>query len=1313
MPYVGVVLMLSEWVDFHWEVNGKIYDFSMPGGGFVSFENLIEVLGIVDGTYSAENEAEIEEQIADGMLDVAASEAAKKFVADVESVKFSSPDLLWVGKIATETTVGALKEANGLEVEYSAELTEEKIAEINDTAVESGDWALISILPFDTEETLTVTMKTGEVFEINVTDSHAVTDYTEIGTGKDYVIYVDQVTNGVHQYYALKNDGSSVAVANNDLDALGNEFIWNYDLDGTACWLQNGSSIYLEPDWSRVVGDNPGGRYLWIRQKQNGNGFEIYGNTWTSNYLQWDATNGFKISYSSDVAIKFYLRDPIQFNFSVATNNENYGTVSCNNLVTDIDKKNIADIVATPAEGCYFVGWRLGEQALTGYESTIPAGGLAFTDDNQVLTAVFAKNYTSPATQDINEWVDSLLGNPLEADKTAHVYDYDNRIYEIELSASTSRYTIEDDISIEFITDISRSMYFPETLLNEQDLTVNGSINLGRWLLDNGDPGEVYYVIGDIDNTATMYAVYFSGNDYFTRWSYVDASYYLPYDNASTSQRIKTVCEVSNGRTTINVTNQVYSGKGQSASNLQTLTGKIYTADPKPAKDTADWDRLSYLTAAVNAASRAIYALDPGAKIGLVTFASSASGGTLYGIEDQDAFYNALRTIQPVGGTNQAAAFNLINRSNPPVFSTNSGRKQIALLITDGAPQGTTWDAIERDAGTTKANDVEVWTLGLGLERVGNNKQKLMDLASNGGYAGNAEDANQLVTEVENILQQMLTKATVVGEISDTVNSAFYPVDSSGQPIEAGYYYADTNGGDVTKHSKAPSDVNQPYYEWLNDNGTWTVTYYNQDIKWPDQGGWNESFYIKAKEDFMGGNTVPTNSGFDNRVEANRIKHRGSSTGYYWLKEDHSSFRVDFDSPHVNVDELSLNENSTEWTVYLGTDVDPAAELRELWNKIRVNQVVKENGIDDEVITITNKNQMYYSDALDNDAASPNRNNETLPLSYFITNSDIVNGLIRQLDNGQTTATASMTYRYLSYAHSGGNYGSFDIVLTKTVNQEAADDNAPQNHETKETGQNREVYTLTVTYNPVNNGASETYDHTTIGYSAGKIADGYDGTTGQLLLSENTHKIHVFARDLEIQKKDVGNRQLIDTAKFKLYRTAKKVIDPETGLETNDYETGTEDLKIGEITKKVVPIDDELTTTGGKITVKDLSYAPDGTYYLVETKAPDGYTMPAEPIEMHLYLDDAYTHYLAPHDSITKAQTVDNPYNWTQSVNRFVYNSSENAEINGTKITIEVLNTPGVVLPFTGGPGTWIFSILGSILILGAGVLLWRRRRMI
>ena len=124
-------------VDFHLGV----YSYSIHGGSCISLRELFEVLGI------------------------------KADAEGVKSVAFSDPSLVWVGKVKEAGTVGELKEANGLEVEYSAELTEEQIAEINARTVEAGEWAMISLKPFDTEESLTVTMKDGKAFTIQVTDA--------------------------------------------------------------------------------------------------------------------------------------------------------------------------------------------------------------------------------------------------------------------------------------------------------------------------------------------------------------------------------------------------------------------------------------------------------------------------------------------------------------------------------------------------------------------------------------------------------------------------------------------------------------------------------------------------------------------------------------------------------------------------------------------------------------------------------------------------------------------------------------------------------------------------------------------------------------------------------------------------------------------------------------------------------------------------------------------------------------------------------------------------------------------------------------
>ena len=182
-------------VDFEYSVDGQVYQFSLPGGGFVSFTQLVEVLGIFGDTNTDENGDEngsaitenaegnaanevVEENDVNSdtyapltLGDVEVGEVTRKFVADVASVEFSSPSLVDVSKIENESTVGQIKENRGLECEYSAELTEEQIAEINAQTVKAGDWALISVSPFTSEETLKVTMKDGEVFTIQVTDA--------------------------------------------------------------------------------------------------------------------------------------------------------------------------------------------------------------------------------------------------------------------------------------------------------------------------------------------------------------------------------------------------------------------------------------------------------------------------------------------------------------------------------------------------------------------------------------------------------------------------------------------------------------------------------------------------------------------------------------------------------------------------------------------------------------------------------------------------------------------------------------------------------------------------------------------------------------------------------------------------------------------------------------------------------------------------------------------------------------------------------------------------------------------------------------
>ena len=71
------------------------------------------------------------------------------------------------------------------------------------------------------------------------------------------------------------------------------------------------------------------------------------------------------------------------------------------------------------------------------------------------------------------------------------------------------------------------------------------------------------------------------------------------------------------------------------------------------------------------------------------------------------------------------------------------------------------------------------------------------------------------------------------------------------------------------------------------------------------------------------------------------------------------------------------------------------------------------------------------------------------------------------------------------------------------------------------------------------------------------------------------------------------------------------------------------------------------------------------------------------------------------------------PVEFEVKAGRLTETHKTGVSFSSTGNVFTIPNTPGAALPNTGGPGTRIFTILGSILILGAGVLLWRRRKLI
>ena len=159
----------------------------------------------------------------------------------------------------------------------------------------------------------------------------------------------------------------------------------------------------------------------------------------------------------------------------------------------------------------------------------------------------------------------------------------------------------------------------------------------------------------------------------------------------------------------------------------------------------------------------------------------------------------------------------------------------------------------------------------------------------------------------------------------------------------------------------------------------------------------------------------------------------------------------------------------------------------------------------------------------------------------------------------------------------------------------------------------------------------------------------------------------VYSSKIAIVKVETGNEnKKLKDAEFILYKKAPTAADPNA----IQYYKKWDDTDTTKAVSWVDTIDKATTVKTNENGEASFEGLADGTYYLVETKAPAGYNQLTGPVEV--------------------------PVNGATQLTA----------------TATVENQAGTLLPSTGGMGTTVFYVLGAVLVVGAGVLLVTKKRM-
>ena len=396
---------------------------------------------------------------------------------------------------------------------------------------------------------------------------------------------------------------------------------------------------------------------------------------------------------------------------------------------------------------------------------------------------------------------------------------------------------------------------------------------------------------------------------------------------------------------------------------------------------------------------------------------------------------------------------------------------------------------------------------------------------------------------------------------------------------------------------------------------------------------------------------LTTAAGSANTVTDGKYVISGLAAGYYLVKDQDGSLTGD-------------NDSYTEYIVKVvsNTTATPKSDVPEVQKKVK------------DINDSTDDAMTDWQDSADHDIG------DSVPFQLKATLADNVSSYTTYKVVFHDTLSKGLTYNNDAKVYIDGKETN-GFTVTTTVNADGTTTLTVSCDDVKALGAgNSSVitveYTATLNENAVLGSAgnpNEVYLEYSNNPNKSESGDNETGETPEDVVIVFTYKtiINKVTKNPDYDPDVEGSEEYIPL-------TGAEFILEKYNKETNNWE---------EIT--VVKNDEGTTFT--------FSGLDDGKYRLTETTTPAGYNS-IDPIEFTV---------TAEHDVLS-----DNPALTSLSGNATTGELTFTSNTTEGSLSADVVNNSGSTLPETGGMGTTIFYVLGTILVLGAAIMLIAKKRM-